>query len=129
VAGRCVSTDEAFQPSAAYPWMDVMLEAAAADTLARFTGSDAFGYEVQVMAGSLTEPGVETPVTLSFPTCSGTADGAGVSRLYGDYHIAADNVEGLRMGQRVSAHIWPVLEAYFDGTAEIENPLTSPDAD
>ncbi len=29
--GRCAAVNEGFQPSAAYHWMDVMLEAAAAD--------------------------------------------------------------------------------------------------
>lgn len=116
-------------PFAGYPSGHSTVSAASADTLARFTGSDAFGYDVQVMAGSMTEPGVEVPVTLSFPTFSGTADAAGISRLYGGYHIAADNVEGLAMGRRVSEYIWPQITAYFDGTAEIREPLSPPEAE
>jgi hypothetical protein len=34
-------------------------------------------------------------VTLHFETFTDTAEMAGVPRLYGGYHIAADSVEGL----------------------------------
>ena len=110
-------------PFAGYPSGHSTISAAAADTLRRFTGSDEFGYSVEVMAGSMTEPGPGTPVTLDFPTFSYTADQAGISRLYGGYHIMADNIEGLAMGRHVSAYDWPIIESYFDGTATIENPL------
>ena len=39
----------------------------------------------------------------------------------------ADNLEGLAMGRRVSEWDWPVVQSYFDGTAEIENPATLDD--
>ncbi|MEQ8435825.1 MAG: vanadium-dependent haloperoxidase [Oceanicaulis sp.] len=104
-------------PFAGYPSGHSTVSAASAETLRRFTGSDDFGYQVNVMAGSLTEPGHEVPVTLRFETFTETAEMAGVSRLYGGYHIAADNVEGLAMGRSVSAHLWPVIESYFDGSA------------
>lgn len=113
-------------PFAGYPSGHSTVSAASAGTLARFTGSDDFSYEVEVLAGSMTEPGVEVSVTLRFPTFSGAADAAGISRLYGGYHIAADNVEGLAMGRRVSDHLWPRITAFFDGTAEIDKPLSPP---
>ncbi|MGJ3230794.1 MAG: vanadium-dependent haloperoxidase [Oceanicaulis sp.] len=114
-------------PFAGYPSGHSTVSAAAAETLRRFTGSDAFGYEVDLMAGSLTEPGHEVPVTLRFETFTETAEAAGISRLYGGYHIAADNVEGLIMGRRVAAHLWPVFEAYFNGEAAVDarpSPVT-----
>ena len=108
-------------PFAGYPSGHSTVSAAAADTLARFTGSDHFGYSVDLKAGSLTEPGYESDVTLDFPTFSYTADQAGISRLYGGYHIQADNIEGLNMGRRVSAHVWPAIKSYFDGTAVVSD--------
>ncbi|PWE18713.1 haloperoxidase [Marinicauda salina] len=115
-------------PFAGYPSGHSTVSAASAATLARFTGSDHFGYSVERMAGSLTEPGHETPVTLHFPTFSETAEAAGISRLYGGYHIAADNIEGLEMGRRVSAYVWPTIQSYFDGTAEVDGSQAPPAA-
>ena len=115
-------------PFGGYPSGHSTISAAAADTLRRFTGSDEFGYSVEVEAGASTEPGYEhPPVTLDFPTFTGTAEMAGMSRLLGGYHIMADNLEGLAMGRRVSEWDWPVVQSYFDGTAEIENPATLDD--
>ena len=113
-------------PFAGYPSGHSTVSAASAETLRRFTGSDAFGYTVDLLAGSLTEPGHEVPVTLSFATFTETAEAAGVSRLYGGYHIAADNVEGLVMGRRVSEFLWPVITAHFDGSAQIADALPAP---
>ena len=112
-------------PFGGYPSGHSTISAAAADTLRRFTGDDAFGYSVEVQAGAMTEPGyMHAPVVLDFPTFTETAEMAGISRLLGGYHIMADNVEGLAMGRRVSAHDWPIIQSYFDGTAEIEDPLS-----
>jgi hypothetical protein len=114
-------------PFAGYPSGHSTLSAASAEALRRFTGSDDFGYEVDLMAGSLTEPGHEIPVTLTFPSFTETAEAAGISRLYGGYHIAADNVEGLIMGRSVAAHLWPRITGYFNGDAVIEDPLPAPE--
>ena len=113
-------------PFAGYPSGHSTVSAAAAEVLKRFTGSDDFGYTVDLMAGSMTEPGHEVPVTLEFPTFTFTAEAAGISRLYGGYHIQADNIEGLAMGPRVADHAWPVVQSYFDGTAVIESPARLP---
>lgn len=113
-------------PFAGYPSGHSTVSAASAEILKWFTGSDAFGYSVELSAGSLTEPGHEIPVTLEFPTFTYTAEAAGISRLYGGYHIQADNTEGLIMGRRVAEYGWPVVQAYFDGTARIENPEVLP---
>jgi hypothetical protein len=42
---------------------------------------------------------------------------AAESRLWGGYHIRADNEEGLRMGREVAEYSWPKYRAYFEGTA------------
>ncbi|WP_417490336.1 vanadium-dependent haloperoxidase [Maricaulis sp.] len=114
-------------PFAGYPSGHSTVSAASADTLRRFTGSDHFGHQVRLEAGSLTEPGHSTtPVTLDFPTFTYTAEQAGISRLYGGYHIQADNLEGLIMGRHVSSHDWPVLESFFNGTARVSGALPAP---
>ena len=113
-------------PFAGYPSGHSTVSAASADTLKRFTGSDDFGYVVNLSAGSLTEPGNETPVTLEFPTFTFTAEAAGISRLYGGYHIQADNIEGLKMGRLIAGHDWPVIESYFNGDATIASPAALP---
>ncbi|MEE4185266.1 MAG: vanadium-dependent haloperoxidase, partial [Gammaproteobacteria bacterium] len=113
-------------PFGGYPSGHSTVSAASAETLRRFTGSDDFGYVVNLSAGSLTEPGTETPVTLEFPTFTYTAEQAGISRLYGGYHIQADNIEGLNMGRKVADYVWPVTESYFNGTAVIDDPVPAP---
>lgn len=114
-------------PFGGYPSGHSTISGAAADTLRRFTGSDAFGYSVEVRAGAMTEPGFEhPPVVLEFETFTQTADQAGISRLLGGYHIMADNLEGLAMGRRVSDHDWPIFESYFDGTADVTDALPAP---
>jgi hypothetical protein len=42
---------------------------------------------------------------------------AGISRVMGGYHIQADNIAGLDLGRKVARHVWPKMQAYFDGTA------------
>lgn len=112
------------------------VSAASAKTLELFTGSDFFGATETRHAGELTEPGISceikqsvdgksaatgiTPdgvVTLQLPTFTATAEMAGISRVMGGYHIQADNIAGLEMGRKVSNHIFPKLQRYFDGTA------------
>ncbi len=48
-------------PFAGYPSGHSTVSAASAEALRMFTGSDEFGYTVNLMAGSLTEPGPGTP--------------------------------------------------------------------
>jgi hypothetical protein len=114
------------------------VSAASARMLELFTGSDRFGAAENRTAGALTEPGFECrtiqrrdglspgdasltcEVALQLPTFTGTARMAGISRVLGGYHIQADNVAGLELGERVARHDWPRIQAYFDGTARSE---------
>jgi hypothetical protein len=78
-----------------------------AEALKLWTGSDKFGEEVELVAGAMTEP--DRPgkkVVLKFPTFSETAEMAGISRVYGGYHIQADNVAGLELGRNVAREVW-----------------------
>jgi hypothetical protein len=92
--------------------------AAAAEVLARFTGSDRFGAAVSVPAGSSTvEPGV-TPaadVVLSWPTFSDAADQAGRSRRLGGIHFRTGDLVGRAMGRDVGAIAWLAASDLFAG--------------
>jgi hypothetical protein len=91
---------------------------ACAETLRFFTGSDYYGQKVTVEAGGLTgEPGPHTPVVLDLPTFTATAEMAGISRVYGGYHVQVDNIEGLKLGRKVAQVVWDKAVTYFDGTA------------
>ena len=66
------------------------ISGACAEALKIWTGSDAFGERVQLVAGALTEPGdLGDTVVLEFPTFTKTAEMAGISRVMGGYHIQA----------------------------------------
>jgi hypothetical protein len=109
--------------------------------LALFTGSDTCGFVEPRHAGELTEQGftcqemqqldgrplaemladpkISCDVLLPLPTFTAAAEMAGISRVMGGYHIQADNVAGLELGRKVADHLWPQLEAYFDGTSPL----------
>ncbi len=84
-----------------------------------FTGSDAYGLEVRLLPGAMTEPGL-TPdsVTLRFPTFSNTAEQAGFSRVLGGYHIMVDNTEGLAMGRRVAQVVFAKCLRHIRGEVD-----------
>jgi hypothetical protein len=78
-----------------------------AEALKLFTGRDDFGLEVKMVAGALTDPdhpGKE--ITLKFPTLTGAAELAGISRVMGGYHIQSENVQGLKLGRDVAHETW-----------------------
>jgi len=69
-------------------------------------------------AGSLQlEPGPSAPFTLQAATYYDAADQAGLSRLYGGIHIAADDVAGRKLGSECGIIAWSLATTYFDGTA------------
>jgi hypothetical protein len=94
--------------------------AAAAEVLARFTGSDAFGARFTLKAGaSKLEPGL-TPVrdvTLAWPTFSAAADEAGMSRRYGGIHFADGDLIGRAMGRAIGAQAWARAQRHVEGSA------------
>ena len=92
---------------------------AAAEVLAAYTGSPYFPgglYEQTFAPGYLKfEGGPSKPVTLEWATYYDAADQAGISRLYGGIHIAADDFAGRRIGSRVGKQAWALAERYFAG--------------
>lgn len=91
--------------------------AAAAEVLARFTGSDSFGASYTKAARSMTlEPALPgSDLTLHWPTFSAAADEAGISRVYGGNHFDAANDAGLALGRSVGALVFEQARAYWEG--------------
>ena len=99
--------------------------AAAAEVLKRFTGSDRFGGEVTIAAGSsLVEPGAvpASDVTLRWPTFSAAADEAGISRRYGGIHFVEGDLEGRKLGRAVGRQAWTKASRYFNRNEHGNDP-------
>lgn len=110
------------------------VSAAAARTLALFTGSDVFEEEDARRAGVQTEKGAahasmmavdgkassgseaQCDVVLKLPTFSATAEMAGLSRVMGGYHIQSDNTAGLALGKQVAEEDWKKTSRLFKGS-------------
>jgi hypothetical protein len=94
---------------------------AAAEVMTSFTGDSFFPgglFEATVPADSLAvELGPSEDVTLEWATYFDAADQAGVSRLYGGIHIAADDFGGRRIGSQCGKDAWALALDYFDGSA------------
>ena len=94
---------------------------AAAEVMTAFTGSRFVPgglAEWTMPAGELQhEDGPTDDVTLQWATYQDAADLAGISRLYMGIHIAADDVEGRRIGAVCGQDAWALAAAYFDGSA------------
>ena len=126
-------------PFPGYPSGHSTVSAACAEMLRLVTGSDSFDVVEARVAGELTEQGasceemqrvegklpvlppgekLSCDVRLPLPTFSATAEMAGISRVYGGYHIQADNVVGLDMGRQVARYLFPKVRGYIDGTAQ-----------
>jgi hypothetical protein len=95
---------------------------AAAEVLAAYTGSPYFpgGEFTQTFApGYLKfEHGPSKPLTLQWATYYDAADQAGISRIYGGIHVAADDFAGRRIGSGVGKQAWALAERYFAGTVQ-----------
>jgi len=94
---------------------------AAAEVLTAMTGTPYFPgglFESTVPAESLqVELGPSRDVVLEWATYYDAADQAGVSRLYGGIHIAADDFGGRRIGSECGKEAWALARRYFDGSA------------
>lgn len=83
------------------------------EALKLWTGSDHFGSSVTLVAGAMTEPdNLGDTVVLQFPTFTETAEMAGISRVYGGYHIQADNIAGLELGRDVAKEAWKFYQKH-----------------
>ncbi|MDH5281604.1 MAG: hypothetical protein OEW52_10720, partial [Thermoleophilia bacterium] len=94
---------------------------AGAEVLAAVTGSPFFPgglFEQRFSPGYLKfEHGPSEPITLQWATYYDASDEAGISRLYGGIHVAADDFAGRRVGSRVGTQAWALAQRYFAGTA------------
>ena len=94
---------------------------AAAEVMTSITGSEYFPGglgEWTVPAGSLLpELGPSEDVHIQAATYYDAADQAGVSRLYGGIHIAADDLAGRRIGSACGIAAWALALEHFSGTA------------
>jgi hypothetical protein len=85
-----------------------------AEALKLWTGSEVFGAEAVMVAGSLTEPdNLGDTITLKFPTFTKAAEMAGISRVLGGYHIQADNIAGLELGRNVAKETWKFYKKHI----------------
>ncbi|MEX2569640.1 MAG: haloperoxidase, partial [Cyclobacteriaceae bacterium] len=83
------------------------------EALKLWTGSDDFGEQVSWVAGSITDSLHQgDTVILAFPTFTETANMAGISRVWGGYHIQTDNIEGLKLGREVAREVWKFYKAH-----------------
>jgi hypothetical protein len=96
---------------------------AAAEVLTAMTGGEYFPggvFEWTIPAGSLkVEQGPTQDVTLQAATYFDAADQAGISRLYGGIHVAADDLEGRRLGSTCGKAAWDLALRYFEGTVDV----------
>ncbi len=94
---------------------------AAAEVLAAFTGSQYFpgGLFQQTFSPDYLkfERGPSKPVTLEWAKYYDAADQAGISRIYGGIHIAADDFAGRWIGSKVGKRSFALAQRYFAGTA------------
>jgi hypothetical protein len=94
---------------------------AAAEVLAAMTGSEYFPGGLgrwTIPAGDLEfESGPSQDVQLQWATYYDAADQAGLSRLYGGIHIAADDLRGRVMGSECGKDAWAMATRYWDGSA------------
>ena len=94
---------------------------AAAEVMTAFTGDPYFPgglFETTVPADSLAvELGPSEDVVLEWATYYDAADQAGVSRLYGGIHIAADDLGGRRIGSQCGKEALALALRYFEGSA------------
>jgi hypothetical protein len=99
--------------------------AAAARTLALWTGSDRFGNSVTLPVGSSKiEPGLTPaqPVTLKWETFTDAANEAGMSRRYGGIHFERADMMGRKLGRLVADRAWAKAQSYFDGATNSPAP-------
>ncbi len=98
-----------------------VFSAAAAEVLKQFTGSNIFGGQVVIKAGSSrVEPGLvpADDVTLVWETFSDAADEAGVSRRYGGIHFVNGDLDSRVIGKQIGKQAWNKSVSHFNGTAQ-----------
>jgi len=97
---------------------------AAAEVLVAMTGDEYFPGGLSgwtIPTGSLhVEYGPTQDVTLQWATYYDAADQAGISRLYGGIHIAADDFAGREIGSLCGKSAWEEAQRYYEGSIDGE---------
>jgi hypothetical protein len=113
---------------AEFPSGHSTFSASAATVLRLFTGTNYFGYEVTIPAGSSKiEPGM-TPahdITLEWQDLSDAAEQAGLSRMIGGIHFLNGNEEGLKLGRKLGHLVWDKVQQFWNGS--VGNGETDPE--
>ena len=93
---------------------------AAAEVMTAITGSEYFPGglgEWTIDAESLEfESGPVDEVVLQWATYADASDEAGISRLYGGIHVAADDLAGRVIGDECGSDAWALAQQYYDGS-------------
>lgn len=111
-------------PFAEFPSGHSTFSSAAAAILRLFTGSNYFGLEATIAAGSSkVEPGLtpSSDITLEWQGFSDAAEQAGYSRLLGGIHFSNANEEGLKLGNKLARIVWEKVQQYYKGTVVADN--------
>jgi len=98
-----------------------VFSSAAAEVLKQFTGSNVFGGQVVIKAGSSrVEPGLvpAADVTLSWDTFADAADEAGVSRRFGGIHFVNGDLDSRLIGKQIGKQAWLKAVSHFNGNAQ-----------
>ncbi len=75
--------------------------------------------EWSIEAGALEfEAGPDDEFVLQWATYADAADEAGISRLYGGIHVAADDLPGREIGYECGRGAWALAQQYYDGSIE-----------
>jgi len=105
---------------------------AMAEVLAAFTGDDHFPgglgtFDFELGRGLGFEEGPSDDVLLQWATYFDAADEAGLSRLYGGIHVAADDYDGRVLGAGLGQDAYARALAYFGGNATaVPSPAALP---
>lgn len=105
---------------------------AMAEVLAAFTGDDHFpgglgAFNFELGRGLGFEEGPGGDVLLQWATYFDAADEAGLSRLYGGIHVAADDYDGRVLGAALGQDAYARALAYFGGNATaVPSPAALP---
>lgn len=105
-------------PFAEYPSGHSTFSAAAAEILKRFTGSDYFGYGVDLDVGTSAIEPKFTPdylIHLEWQTFSQAAAQAGMSRRYGGIHFEDGDLFGRELGGQVAEKVWTKCSRLWQG--------------
>jgi hypothetical protein len=94
---------------------------AAAEVLTAMTGSEFFPggmatHTCLANTGLSIERGPSETIQLQWATYFDAADQAGQSRLWGGIHVAADDLNGRRVGAQCGQAAWSLARTYFDGS-------------